>query len=66
MSGEYVVVGAVWRHKREHGRRIEITSVDDAYVDVRRNTSRRRQPILITTLIRNYEPWITNAPAARS
>lgn len=60
--GEHVVPGAVWRHKRESWRRVTITGVHDGrdtmdaepYVDVLRNTSRRRQPMKVRTLISGY------------
>lgn len=58
--GEHVVPGAVWRNKRESWRRVTITDVSDGdlgpepYVNVLRSTSRRRQAIKVSTLLRSY------------
>lgn len=53
---EPIEVGQVWRHKGDRYRRVEVTSVDAANerVGVKRNTSRRRQPIGFGTLRREY------------
>jgi hypothetical protein len=58
---EHVVVGAIWRSKRESWRTVKITGTgrvagrdDGGYVFVRRNTSNRRQAIKLTTLVRDY------------
>lgn len=61
-----IAVGQRWRHKRDRWRRVEITAVDEyhgqryLYADVKRNTSRRRQPIRLDTLRRNYELIVTD------
>lgn len=49
-----------WRHKRERWRTVFIRDVyadglNVPRVDVRRNTSRRRQSIKVATLLREYE-----------
>lgn len=58
-DGENIVTGAIWRHKRDRGRTVLITGLfsdgSERYVDVRRNTSRRRQAIRERTLLRDYE-----------
>jgi hypothetical protein len=53
-----IVTGAIWRHKRDRFRQVEITGLfsqyGERYVGVWRNTSRRRQAIKETTLLRDY------------
>lgn len=56
-----IIVGQKWRHKRDHGRTVEITGLGAEigepyrYAQVKRNTSRRRQSIRFDTLRRDYE-----------
>jgi hypothetical protein len=70
-----VAVGQVWRHKRDRGRRVEVTGIsapwsdtpetDDVFIYVKRNTSRRTQPLRRSTLLRGYELFITDGRVAR-
>lgn len=47
--------GQVWRSKRDPWRRVTIVEINAGWVHVERNTSRRRQPVKVTTLLRDYE-----------
>jgi len=55
---EKVVAGAIWRSKRDRWRTVRITGTFVGYkgdmVNVRRNTSERRQAIMVATLLRDY------------
>lgn len=56
-----ITAGQRWRHKRDRGRVVEITGLGAdigepyRYAQVKRNTSRRTQPIRFDTLRRDYE-----------
>jgi hypothetical protein len=55
-----ITTGAIWRHKRDRHRLVRVTAIWPAhdgtrYASVERNTSRRRQAIKETTLLRQYE-----------
>jgi hypothetical protein len=75
METNQVTTGQVWRHKGDRRRHVEVTGVsepwsdtpetDDVFVYVHRNTSRRRQPMRRSTLLRSYELHITDARVAR-
>ncbi len=66
MSAEAPKAGDVWRHRTEPWRKVTIRAVEPesrsqydgrtlpARVQVDRNTSRRKQPILVSTLLRVY------------
>jgi hypothetical protein len=60
-SSRAIQAGTVWQSKRDSWRRVFITSVHEdekfypnSYVNVKRNTSRRRQAINWTTLLKDY------------
>jgi hypothetical protein len=58
-SGADVTLGSKWRHKREGSRIVVVFAFtdDEQSVFVDRNTSRRKQSIKVTTLLRDYRPW---------
>jgi hypothetical protein len=49
-----ITAGQAWRRKGDPGREVYVTDVDAVHVYVTRNTSRRRQAIARTTLLRRY------------
>jgi hypothetical protein len=67
-----LAVGQVWKHKGSSWRKVEILEVSAGEnwrdgcvrVYVRRNTSRRRQPISETTLRKEYVLAIVDARVA--
>lgn len=58
--------GQTWRSRRDYWRKVEIVGLTtirgEPAVNVRRNTSRRTQAILVTTLLRSYAISTVNRP----